>query len=71
MLKPDVNEINSFYITSDGLDRGYLTDLWDKVAIGERRAEEDVLNALRIAAPGIERLYFIGDNRDGKNVFPL
>ena len=57
MLKPDVNEINSFYITSDGLDRGYLADLWDKVAIGERRAEEDVLNALRIAAPGIERLY--------------
>ena len=70
MLKPDIQDINSFYIGSDGLDRRHFGDLWDKVALGEREAEDDVLNALRIVAPGIERLYFIGDARDGKNRIP-
>lgn len=71
ILKPDINDINNFYITSDGLDRKNLADLWDKVALGEREAEDDVLNALRIVAPGVERLYFIGDARDGKNRVPV
>lgn len=71
ILKPDIQDINSVYITSDGLDRRHFGDLWDKVALGKKEAEDDVLNALRIVAPGIERLYFIGDARDGKNRIPV
>ncbi len=69
MLKPSLNSINNYYVTSDGLDRGYLAELWDKVAL--REAEDDVLYALRIVALGIERLYFRGDARDGKNRVPV
>ncbi len=71
MLKQNSKEINSFFVAGSGLSRRQLGDLWDKVALGEREAEDDVLNALRIVAPGVERLYFVGDAQNGRERIPV
>lgn len=71
VFKQNVKDINSFFVTGSGLSRRQLGDLWDKVALGEREAEDDVLNALRIVAPGVERLYFVGDAQNGRERIPV
>lgn len=60
-------EADCISITSDGLGQR-LAELWDKIVLSE--LEEEVLVALRIMAPGLERLSFTGDNntRQGKRI---
>jgi hypothetical protein len=56
---PGLNRFNCISITANGLDRGLLENLWDGIVL--REAETDILTALRIIAPGIERLNLVGD----------
>lgn len=52
---------NCISITANGLDRGLMEDFWDSIVL--REAEEDIYAALRIIAPGIERLNLVGDTK--------
>ncbi len=70
VLIPDMKAITSFFVTASGLEKRQLGDLWDQAASRGRETEDDILNALRIAAPGIERLYFIGDAHKGHERVP-
>jgi ABC-type transport system involved in cytochrome c biogenesis ATPase subunit len=62
------------YISAQGLesDRNKDTDLvglWDRIAL--RPLESEVLNSLRIMAPGIERLDFIGSSASSLRSIPV
>ena len=70
VLIPDMKAITSFFISSNGLEKSQLGDLWDQAASRGRETEDEILNALRIAAPGVERLYFIGDAHKGHERVP-
>lgn len=50
---------NCIFIPSDGLEREQIGEFWGSVAL--RELENDVLTALRIVAPGVQRLSLIGD----------
>jgi ABC-type transport system involved in cytochrome c biogenesis ATPase subunit len=60
---PGLNKqiFNCISITANGLDRGLMEDFWDGIVL--REAEADILAALRIIAPGIERLNLVGDTK--------
>jgi energy-coupling factor transporter ATP-binding protein EcfA2 len=58
--------INSIFITSNGLDKGLLGDFWDRIVLTD--LEEDVIAALRIMAPGVERLSIAGDSNLGERL---
>ena len=51
--------INSVFISSNGLGKVLLGEFWNKIVLTD--LEEDVIVALRIIAPGIERLSITGD----------
>ena len=70
VLLPDMKAVTSFFVTSSGLEKRQLGDLWDQAASRGRETEDEILNALRIAAPGVERLYFIGDAYKGHERVP-
>lgn len=52
-------EINCVFIGAGGLEKSQIGIFWDNIAISD--FEEDVLTALRIIAPTIERLSIIGE----------
>jgi len=52
-------EFNCFYISADGLKKTEIGYLWDNIALTD--LEQDILFALRIIAPDIERLSLVGD----------
>ena len=58
-LSPTSTKRNYVFISANGLNREQDVDLWDGVAL--RSLEGDVLSALRIIAPGVEDLNFLGD----------
>jgi len=61
LLESELNEIDSVFVSANGLDRVKEQDaiLWDGVALTS--LEDEVLHALRIIAPGVEGLNFLGD----------
>jgi len=59
VLKPELKEIKCVFTPANGLDRGQISELWDGIALTD--LEKDVLDALRIIAPGVERLSLVGD----------
>jgi energy-coupling factor transporter ATP-binding protein EcfA2 len=56
--------LNSVFIASNGLEKGLLGEFWDKIVLTD--LEEDVIAALRIIAPGVERLSIAGDPNSGE-----
>jgi hypothetical protein len=52
-------DVNCVFITANGLDRELIRIFWEGIALTE--LEDDVLTALRIITPGVERLSFISD----------
>jgi len=61
LLESELKEIYSVFVSANGLDRDNEQDaiLWDGVALTS--LEDEVLHALRIIAPGVEGLNFLGD----------
>ena len=57
--RPVSQAIDSIFIDAGGLDNIQVGGLWDSIAISD--LEGDVLAALRIIAPDVERLSIIGD----------
>ncbi len=58
--------LNCVAITSNGLDRGLIGEFWDSIVLTE--LEDDVLAALRIVAPGVERLSLAGETNSGERL---
>lgn len=52
--------IRNQFVSANGIQNGELGELWDSVAL--TGSERRVLDALRIIAPGVEGLSFIGDS---------
>ncbi len=58
-VESEIRVVNCISIIASGLDQVLVEKLWDRIVLTE--LEENVLTALRIVAPGIERLSFAGD----------
>lgn len=54
-----LQELRSMFIAANGLPNIELARLWDRVTL--TNLEQDVLNALRIIAPEVERLSVVGE----------
>lgn len=59
LIRPELEEINSFFVGANGLSGNQAGDLWDQTTL--RSKDVDVLTSLRIIAPGIEGYSFVGD----------
>ena|SRR2546428_9132499 len=57
ILRLNSNEITCVFIPVKGLDNSQLIELWDGIAL--TNLEKEVLNALRLIAPGVEVLTFV------------
>jgi hypothetical protein len=57
ILRLNSNEIACIFTSSNGLTERSLTELWDSIAL--TKLETDVLNALRLIAPGVVNLNFV------------
>jgi hypothetical protein len=57
ILRLNSNEITYVFISAKGLDNRQLIELWDGIAL--TNLEKEVLNALRLIAPGVEVLTFV------------
>jgi len=52
------DEINCMFISVKGLDQIEIAQLWDRIALTNR--EEEVMTALRLIAPEVERISLVG-----------
>ena len=71
LIRPELEEINSFFVGANGLSGNQAGDLWDQTTL--RSKDVDVLTSLRIIAPGIEGYSFVGDpeSRTGLGRVPI
>ncbi len=58
-FRQDVKEVDCFFIDANGLAKREIGALWDSIALTPQ--EKEVLNALRIIAPGVEDISVVGD----------
>lgn len=58
ILRLNVNVIPCVYVTARGLRNEEISVLWDNIALTKQ--EKDVLDALRLIAPGVMGLNFVG-----------
>ena len=56
----DDSKLACISIVSSGLDQDLMEEFWGRIALTD--LEDDVLTALKIVAPGIERLSFTGES---------
>ena len=59
LYRQEVKEVNYFFVDSNGLNKREIGELWDNIALTSQ--EKEILNALRIIAPGVEDISVIGD----------
>ncbi|MGI4790343.1 MAG: AAA family ATPase, partial [Janthinobacterium lividum] len=52
------HEVNTVFASANGINRGQINDFWDEVILTP--LEEDVVNALRVLSPEIERISLKG-----------
>jgi len=57
-------EINCAHVSANGLNKSEIGRLWDNIALTD--LEQDVLAALRIIAPEVERLSLLGEPKSGR-----
>ena len=69
ILRLNSNEIPCIFTSAHGLNSQRLTELWDGIAL--TRLETDVLNALRLIAPGVADLNFVSTPLSGKERIPV
>lgn len=59
ILRVESSEVNCVSINSNGLDKRTIGTLWDRIALTDH--EREILNALKIIAPGVEAISIVGD----------
>ncbi len=71
LIRPELEEINSFFVGANGLSGNQAGNLWDQTTL--RSKDVDVLTSLRIIAPGVEGYSFVGDteSRTGLGRVPI
>ena len=57
ILRLNSKEITCVFTSSNGMNKGQITRLWDSIALTS--LEKEVLTALRLVAPGVEGLSFV------------
>jgi hypothetical protein len=57
ILRLNSNEITCCFVTANGLNIKYMTELWDGIAL--TALEKEILNALCLIAPGVEGLNLV------------
>lgn len=62
-------ELRSMFVAAGGLTDTELARLWDRVTLTD--VEPDVLNALQIIAPEVERLSVVGDQGGSRSRIPV
>lgn len=58
IFKPGTRRTNCISISANGLREGQIIELWDSIAL--TNLEQEILAALRLIAPGVEGLTFVG-----------
>lgn len=69
---PELKEINSVYAKTNLLSKTKIGELWDNIAL--TGLDKEVLDALRIVAPGVEGLALVddpGSSRQGQGRIPV
>jgi predicted ATPase len=69
LLRSDLKEVNSIFAAANGLDKRTVAELWDKIALTD--LQKEVLEALRIIAPGLQDISVIGDLNAKRRRFPI
>ena len=69
VLRLNSNEIPCIFASASGLSEQRITNLWDNIAL--TKAEEDVLSALRLIAPGLVNLNFVSTPLSGGERIPI
>jgi len=64
LLRSELKEINSVYAKTNFLSKVRIGELWDNIALTE--LDKEVLEALRIVAPGVEGFTLVDDVRFSK-----
>lgn len=65
-LTQQVQDIRCVFISANGLDERQVSLLWDSIAL--THLEEDVLHALHIIAPEVERLNLLDREQRGRRI---
>src|SRR5258708_23542013 len=71
LIRPELEEINSFFVGANGLSRNQGGNLWEQTTLKSK--DVDVLTSLHIIAPGVEGYSFVGDteSRTGLGRVPI
>jgi hypothetical protein len=65
----ETKSIRSVFVSSSGLDTKQLGQLWDSVALTEW--EQDVVDAIRVIEPDVDRINLVGDPEGGRPRMPV
>ncbi len=68
-IRPEEEKISSVFTSASGVDNNQISELWDKIAL--TNLEDDVLKALRIIAPEIERVNLISISSSARERVPI
>jgi len=69
ILRLGAREIACMFVTDNGISEQRLTELWDRIAL--TKLETDVLEALRLIAPGVVNLNFVSLPLSGGERVPM
>jgi hypothetical protein len=69
VLRGEMSDINCVSINSNGLDKRAIGNLWDKIALTDH--EKEILNALKIIAPGVEDISIVGDPQSARERYTI
>ncbi|MDQ2903107.1 MAG: AAA family ATPase [Ktedonobacteraceae bacterium] len=69
LLTSEIKEINSVFSVANGLTKRQISELWDNIAL--TNLEKDVLEALRIIAPGVEGINLVSDTPVSRDRIPI
>jgi ABC-type cobalamin/Fe3+-siderophores transport system ATPase subunit len=69
MLRGESSEVNCVSINANGLDKRTISALWDQIALTDH--EREILNALKIIAPGVEAISLVGDSQAARERYTI
>jgi hypothetical protein len=68
-LDPSFKGLAYSFVGAQGLDAAEISQLWDSVTLTD--LEQDVLSALKIIAPKVERINLVGGTQEGQERTPV
>lgn len=67
--KPEYETIPSVFVSADGMGKGQIQRLWDRITLTD--LDRDVLLALRIIAPNVERINLVSEQERAQARMPI